>query len=40
MGIIQKYAELLPVTEVTPRITLGEGGTPLVRLDTLAKFWK
>ncbi len=37
MGIIQKYAELLPVTEVTPRITLGEGGTPLVRLDTLSE---
>ena len=36
MGIIQKYAELLPITEATPRITLGEGGTPLVRLDTLS----
>jgi threonine synthase len=29
--IIERYAERLPVTPQTPRITLGEGGTPLVR---------
>ena len=29
--ILERYAELLPVTEKTPRVTLGEGGTPLVR---------
>ena len=29
--IIDRYADLLPVTDRTPRITLGEGGTPLVR---------
>ena len=29
--IIERYADLLPVTPSTPRITLGEGGTPLVR---------
>jgi len=29
--IMERYAALLPVTEHTPLITLGEGGTPLVR---------
>jgi len=37
VGIIQKYSEFLPVTENTPRVTLGEGGTPLVRLDVLSR---
>lgn len=37
MGVIQKYAEYLPVTEKTPRITLGEGGTPLVYLERISK---
>ena len=30
-GIIERYASYLPVTPATPRITLGEGSTPLVR---------
>jgi threonine synthase len=30
-GIIERYAHYLPVTPMTPRITLGEGSTPLVR---------
>ena len=30
-GIIDRYAAYLPITEQTPRITLGEGSTPLVR---------
>jgi len=30
-GIIERYAEYLPVTASTPRVTLGEGSTPLVR---------
>jgi threonine synthase len=30
-GIIERYAEYLPVTAATPRVTLGEGSTPLVR---------
>src|SRR3989441_9079068 len=30
-GIIERYAAYLPVTPATPRITLGEGFTPLVR---------
>jgi len=29
--ILERYADLLPVTPQTPRLTLGEGGTPLVR---------
>lgn len=37
MGVIEKYAELLPVTDKTPRVTLGEGGTPLVYLDFISK---
>ena len=31
VGIIERYAPYLPVTPTTPRITLGEGSTPLVR---------
>jgi threonine synthase len=29
-GVNERYAEHLPLTGVTPRITLGEGGTPLI----------
>jgi threonine synthase len=29
-GIIERYAAYLPVTSATPRVTLGEGATPLV----------
>ncbi|HET9848214.1 MAG TPA: threonine synthase [Candidatus Dormibacteraeota bacterium] len=31
IGIIERYARYLPVTDATPRITLGEGSTPLIR---------
>ncbi|MEX0786733.1 MAG: threonine synthase [Dehalococcoidia bacterium] len=31
LGVLQHYRELLPVTDKTPLITLGEGNTPLVR---------
>jgi threonine synthase len=30
-GVIEEYRDRLPVTDTTPVITLGEGGTPLVR---------
>jgi threonine synthase len=30
-GVLFKYRDLLPVTQYTPMITLGEGSTPLVR---------
>lgn len=29
-GVIEEYRDRLPVTEATPVVTLGEGGTPLV----------
>jgi threonine synthase len=29
-GVIARYADRLPVTEATPRITLNEGGTPCI----------
>ncbi len=30
--ILERYADLLPISDATPRVTLGEGGTPLVRV--------
>jgi len=35
--LIDVYARLLPVTARTPRITLGEGGTPLIRASWLER---
>jgi threonine synthase len=35
-GVIEEYREWLPVSDSTPVITLGEGGTPLVRSDQLS----
>ena len=37
MGVIQNYGKLLPVTEKTPCITLGEGNTPLVYIENISK---
>jgi len=37
MGVIQRYASLLPVTDITPLITLGEGNTPLVHLEGISR---
>ena len=34
-ALIDRYAALLPVTARTPRITLGEGDTPLARASWL-----
>ncbi len=34
-GLIERYAARLPVTARTPRLTLGEGSTPLVRAPRL-----
>jgi threonine synthase len=33
--LVERYREFLPVTDATPIITLGEGSTPLVRLDRI-----
>jgi threonine synthase len=35
--LIDRYAKYLPVTRDTPRLTLGEGGTPLVRARALER---
>jgi threonine synthase len=31
LGVLRRYAAYLPLTDATPRISLGEGSTPLVR---------
>jgi threonine synthase len=36
-SLIDRYAAMLPVTPRTPRISLGEGGTPLVRASWLER---
>ena len=36
-GLIERYRDRLPVSERTPVICLGEGNTPLIRLDHIAK---
>ncbi|MBI2775647.1 MAG: threonine synthase [Chloroflexi bacterium] len=33
--LMDRYREWLPVTDATPRLSLGEGGTPLVRTERL-----
>jgi threonine synthase len=37
MGVIDRYADRLPVGPETPRITLGEGSTPLIRSERLSQ---
>lgn len=37
VGVLFKYRDLLPVTTLTPLITLGEGDTPLVKSTILGK---
>jgi Threonine synthase len=34
--VVEEYRERLPVSDATPVISLGEGGTPLVRSDPLS----
>jgi threonine synthase len=36
-GVIEEYRSHLPVTDATPVVTLGEGGTPLVRSTPLSE---
>jgi threonine synthase len=38
-GLLSEYEEYLPINEKTPRLTLHEGNTPLIRLDNLSKEW-
>ena len=35
-GLIEQYKEFLPVTESTPKLTLLEGNTPLIKLENLS----
>ena len=35
-GVIAEYRDRLPVTDATPEVTLHEGGTPLVRAESLS----
>ena len=37
LGVLKHYKKYLPVTKRTPLFTIGEGDTPLVRCDRLAK---
>ena len=36
-SLMDRYRRFLPVTDATPRLSLGEGGTPLVRADRLGR---
>lgn len=36
-GLIEEYKEFLPVTDKTPKLSLLEGNTPLIKLDNLSK---
>ena len=36
-GLLEKYAAYLPVNERTPKLSLGEGNTPLVYAEQLSK---
>ncbi|MBT2758279.1 threonine synthase [Mesobacillus foraminis] len=38
-GLIEEYKEYLPITENTPKLTLNEGNTPLIRLDHISEEW-
>jgi threonine synthase len=35
-GVIERYRDRLPVSDATPVVTLGEGGTPLVHSESLS----
>jgi threonine synthase len=36
-GVLERYGDRLPVTDATPALSLGEGSTPLVRAERLAR---
>ena len=38
-GLLEEYKEFLPLTDKTPKLTLHEGNTPLIHLNTLSKEW-
>ncbi len=38
-GLLEAYKEYLPINEQTPKLTLNEGNTPLIKLDRLSQEW-
>ncbi|TSI14606.1 threonine synthase [Brevibacterium aurantiacum] len=36
-GVVEEYRSLLDISETTPAVTLGEGGTPLIRTEKLSE---
>ncbi len=38
-GLLDEYKEFLPVNENTPKLTLNEGNTPLIKLERLSEEW-
>ena len=36
-GVVEEYRSLLDIAETTPAVTLGEGGTPLIRAEKLSE---
>ncbi|UII55407.1 threonine synthase [Cytobacillus spongiae] len=38
-GLIEGYKDFLPINEYTPSLTLNEGNTPLLKLETLSAEW-
>ncbi|MGJ7911527.1 threonine synthase [Neobacillus sp. LXY-1] len=38
-GLLEAYKEYLPISEATPKLTLNEGNTPLIKLKRLSEEW-
>lgn len=38
-GLLEEYKDFLPINEETPKLTLNEGNTPLIKLDRLSEEW-
>jgi len=38
-GLLEAYKEYLPINQETPKLTLNEGNTPLIKLEQLSKEW-
>ncbi|ETI67803.1 threonine synthase [Neobacillus vireti] len=38
-GLLEAYKEYLPVNQQTPKLTLNEGNTPLIKLERLSQEW-
>ncbi|MGO1324949.1 MAG: pyridoxal-phosphate dependent enzyme, partial [Brevibacterium aurantiacum] len=36
-GVVEEYRSLLDISETTPAVTLGEGGTPLIKAEKLSE---